>query len=306
ADAGADAAAGGHAPGAAAAVLADAARPARRAACRGARDPRAGRGAPGALVAGRGPGRPLLSRLRPGGGLRTARARGPGLGRGAFAHQDLLPVAAHLEQIHRVDQGTEAAVAVVARVERPLVAQVAANPAQVGPALGVRHGPPRAPEPGHPRLARLACARGPGPGPRHLEQIHRVDQGTEAAVAVVARVERPLVAQVAANPAQVGPALVVGNGRHRAAQLVHQRLVVLEFARGPGPGLLGRHAAVVPQLLQEQEGRTGLHEWQRRLLLAEAVDRVTVVAQAHHQRGEVGVAGDDGEAVEGARVHQVH
>src|SRR3546814_2046058 len=49
-----------------------------------------------------------------------------------------------------------------------------------------------------------------------------------------------------------------------------------------------------------------LDEGLGRLLLAEAVDGDAVVAQAHHQRGEVGVAGDDREAVQVARVQQVH
>ena len=73
---------------------------------------------------------------------------------------------------------------------------------------------------------------------------------------------------------------------------------------------VGRCAVVVAvrftELLEVQEGRTRAHEGLRRLLLAEAVDRHAVVAQAHHQRGEVGVGRDDGEAIEVARVQQVH
>src|SRR5690606_925042 len=104
---------------------------ARRAAGRAAGDPRPARGAPGALVAGRGPGRPLLSGL---GRLRAAAA-----GLGLLADQHRLALAPDLEQADRVDQRAEAAIAVVARVERALVAQVAAHATQVRPALVVGH-----------------------------------------------------------------------------------------------------------------------------------------------------------------------
>src|SRR3546814_3404218 len=88
-----------------------------------------------------------------------------------------------------------------------------------------------------------------------------------------------------------------------------QRSVALQFVlraclgRGRGIARLSFRCA---QLLQVQEHRAGLDEGLGRLLLAEAVDGDTVVAQAHHQRGEVGVAGDDSETVEVARVQQGH
>jgi hypothetical protein len=41
-------------------------------------------------------------------------------------------------------------------------------------------------------------------------------------------------------------------------------------------------------------------------LLAEAIHLHAIGQQAHHHRGEIGIAGDDGEAIQVARVQQVH
>src|SRR5690606_22484017 len=142
----------------------------------------------------------------------------------------------------------------------------------------------------------------------HLEQPRRLDQVAELAVAVVARVERALVADVAAHRTQVRPAVVALRGVDRVAQGAHEGGVVLQLLPGARTGR-GRGRAglfLLAKLFQVQEHRARLDERLRRLFLAEAVDRDTVVAQAHHQRGEVGIAGDDREAVEIARVQQVH
>src|SRR3546814_800810 len=63
----------------------------------------------------------------------------------------------------------------------------------------------------------------------HLEQPRRLDQVAELAIAVVARVERALVADVAAHRAQVRPAVVTLRGIHRIAQDARQRSVALQF-----------------------------------------------------------------------------
>jgi hypothetical protein len=67
--------------------------------------------------------------------------------------------------------------------------------------------------------------------------------------------------------------------------------------------VLGVRAA---QRLDVGELRAGVDERHRRLLFAEAVDLHALGQQPHHQRGEVGVAGDDRETVEVAGVQQVH
>src|SRR3546814_19675475 len=65
----------------------------------------------------------------------------------------------------------------------------------------------------------------------HLEQPRRLDQVAALAIAVVARVERDLVADVAAHCAQVRPAVVTLRGIHRIAPDARQRSVRSEERR---------------------------------------------------------------------------
>src|SRR3546814_4834889 len=98
--------------------------------------------------------------------------------------------------------------------------------------------------------------------------LRRLDQVAELAVAVVARVERALVADVAAHRAQVRPAVVALRGIHRIAQDARQRSVALQFVlraclgRGRGIARLSFRCA---QLLKVQEQRAGLDEGLGRL-----------------------------------------
>src|SRR5690606_30557938 len=114
----------------AAAVLARTPQPARRPGCGATGDPRLAGSTQGALVAGRGSGRSLLSgpdcRLRL---LSHRRLPGGGASR-LLPHQHGLLVTPHLEHAGCLDQVTELAIAVVARVERGLVANLLADRAQ--------------------------------------------------------------------------------------------------------------------------------------------------------------------------------
>src|SRR5690606_17466903 len=213
----------------AAAVVRRAPRAARRVGGRTPGDPRPARCAPRALVTGRGPGRPLLSGrgCRLGGLARTLRRLAC---LRLVPHPDTLLVATHLEQVRCLDQVAELAVAVIARVERGLVADLLAHRAQVGPAVLA--------------AGELDCA------PQPLQQ--------------------PCVA------AQLGRGARLLGGGGRATVLLAQRLDVCEH-------------------------RAGVDERVRRLLLAEAVDLHPVGQQPHHQRGEVGIAGDDREPCVDAR-----
>ncbi|KAG1584190.1 hypothetical protein G6F46_015006 [Rhizopus delemar] len=60
------------------------------------------------------------------------------------------------------------------------------------------------------------------------------------------------------------------------------------------------------QRLQISEFRARVDERFGRLLLAEAIHLHAIGQQPHHHRGEIRVAGDDGESIEVARVQQVH
>src|SRR5690606_31154932 len=76
-----------------------------------------------------------------------------------------------------------------------------------------------------------------------LEQVGGLHQVAELAVAVVARVERGLVADLAADHVQPGPAVVTAAGIHRAAQHLHQARVATQLLGVLGRG--GRGLAVV-------------------------------------------------------------
>src|SRR5690606_8460819 len=128
-DAGADAQACGRASRAAVAAGDLTPRPAWRPARGRPCDPCTAGGAQGALVAGRGPGRPLLSAVCPRTclGSLAGPPTAPRLDPRPPAHQHRLPFAADLEQVDGIDQRAQAAVTVVARVERALVVQMAAH-----------------------------------------------------------------------------------------------------------------------------------------------------------------------------------
>ena len=157
-----------------------------------------------------------------------------------------------------------------------------------------------------------------------FEQADRRQQIAELAVAIVARIERGLVADLAADRAEVRPAILTLGRGHRTAQHLHQPGVTAHFRTAlawPGivvghrlvRGLLAgrlfgiRHAGMgLAQCLQVGELRARIDEWLGRLLLAEAIYLHAIGQQAHHHRGEVRIAGDDGEAIKVARVQQVH
>jgi hypothetical protein len=64
--------------------------------------------------------------------------------------------------------------------------------------------------------------------------------------------------------------------------------------------------AGLAQRFQVGEFRARVDERLGRLLLAEAIHLHAIGQQAHHHRGEIGIAGHDGEAIQVARVQQVH
>ncbi|MNT06195.1 hypothetical protein D3C72_1408490 [compost metagenome] len=62
----------------------------------------------------------------------------------------------------------------------------------------------------------------------------------------------------------------------------------------------------LPQRFEIGELRARVDEGFRGLLFAEAINLHAIGQQAHHHRGEVGIAGHDREAIEVARVQQIH
>ena len=117
------------------------------------------------------------------------------------------------------------------------------------------------------------------------EQLGRLEQLGERCVAVVARVERRLVADLLADRADARPAVLALGGLDRVAQQADELGVLLELARSaraaaPGGASRARRRrrcrrppAAGAELVEEEEARARVDERLGRLPLAEAVDR---------------------------------
>ena len=151
-----------------------------------------------------------------------------------------------------------------------------------------------------------------------LEQLGRLEQLGQRRVAVVARVERGLVADLLADRADARPALSPAAAstalRSRPTSLASclslARSARAAACRAPSsrvssPVSMSTSAGRDRQLVEVQEARAGVDERLGRLLARRSRRPRALGAQVHHQRREVGVRRDDAEGLGPVGVEQV-
>jgi hypothetical protein len=143
-----------------------------------------------------------------------------------------------------------------------------------------------------------------------VEPAGLFDEVAELGLAVGARVEvgrqdgQPLAHPAERHPAVVAVVQLGDGGADQVPGLA--RRFQRRAAAGAGAHLPVGRRRLGQQVLGVDEPATGLAEALRGLLFAEAVDVDPLFADPRGQAGEVAVGGDQAEAVEPARMQQVH
>src|SRR5690348_9310272 len=132
------------------------------------------------------------------------------------------------------------------------------------------------------------------------------DEIAQFCVAVAARVEvGALLVDDRADLPERRPAILVGGCIDRIAQKIDEARVLLQL-RGIARFAWDIPLGFVGQVLDIDELVAGRHEWLRSFSFAETVHHQPGFADTPGEAGEVAVAGNDAEAIQAARIKQIH